>query len=80
MAETKIGDDLYSSASKWLSRIPGGLVAAGIVGEGIMAAVIGTSAATIVVVGKTAVPAFDKHGYNRKMDWELYWPGASWDR
>jgi C4-dicarboxylate transporter, DctM subunit len=67
MAETKIGDDLYDSASKWLSRIPGGLVAAGIFGEAIMAAVIGTSAATIVVVGKTAVPAFEKHGYNRKM-------------
>jgi tripartite ATP-independent transporter DctM subunit len=67
MAETRIGDDLYDSASKWLSRIPGGLVAAGIVGEAIMAAVIGTSAATIVVVGKTAVPAFEKHGYSRKM-------------
>jgi C4-dicarboxylate transporter DctM subunit len=67
MAETKIGDDLFNAASKWLSRVPGGLVASGVVGEGIMAAVIGTSAATIVVMGKTAVPAFDKYGYNRKM-------------
>jgi C4-dicarboxylate transporter DctM subunit len=67
MAETRIGDDLFNAASKWLSRVPGGLVAGGIVGEGIMAAVIGTSAATIVVVGKTAVPAFERYGYNRKM-------------
>ncbi len=67
MAETRIGDDLFNAASKWLSRVPGGLVAGGIVGEGLMAAVIGTSAATIVVVGKTAVPAFEKYGYNRKM-------------
>jgi tripartite ATP-independent transporter DctM subunit len=67
MAETRIGDDLFSAASKWLSRVPGGLVAGGVIGEGIMAAVIGTSAATIVVVGKTAVPAFEKYGYNRKM-------------
>ena len=67
MAETQIGDDLFNATSKWLSRIPGGLVAAGVVGEAIMAAVIGTSAATIVVVGKTAVPAFEKYGYNRKM-------------
>lgn len=67
MAETRIGDDLFGAASKWLSRVPGGLVAGSVVGEGIMAAVIGTSAATIVVVGKTAVPAFEKHGYNRKM-------------
>jgi tripartite ATP-independent transporter DctM subunit len=67
MAETRIGEDLFKATSKWLSRIPGGLVAAGVVGEAIMAAVIGTSAATIVVVGKTAVPAFDKYRYNRKM-------------
>ena len=67
MAETRIGDDLFGAASKWLSRVPGGLVAGSIVGEGVMAAVIGTSAATVVVVGKTAVPAFEKHGYNRKM-------------
>jgi C4-dicarboxylate transporter DctM subunit len=67
MAETRIGDDLFGAASKWLSRVPGGLVAGGVIGEGIMAAVIGTSAATIVVVGKTAVPAFEKYGYNRKM-------------
>jgi C4-dicarboxylate transporter DctM subunit len=67
MAETRIGDDLFNACSKWLSRVRGGLVAAGIVGEAIMAAVIGTSAATIVVVGKTAVPAFEKYGYNRTM-------------
>ena len=67
MAETRIGDDLFGAASKWLSRVPGGLVAGSVVGEGVMAAVIGTSAATVVVVGKTAVPAFEKHGYNRKM-------------
>jgi C4-dicarboxylate transporter, DctM subunit len=67
MAETRIGDDLYAAIAKWLGRIPGGLVAAGIVGEGIMAAVIGTSAATVIVVGKTAVPAFEKYGYDRKM-------------
>ena len=67
MAETRIGDDLFKAASKWLSRIPGGLAAGGVVGEGVMAAVIGTSAATIIVVGKTAVPAFENQGYNRKM-------------
>ena len=67
MAETRIGDDLYAAVSKWLSRIPGGLVAAGVVGEAIMSAVIGTSAATAIVVGKTAVPAFEKYGYDRKL-------------
>lgn len=67
MASTKMGEDMFDAGSKWLSRVPGGLVAAGIVGEAVASAVIGTSAATVIVVGKTAVPAFEKHGYNRKM-------------
>jgi tripartite ATP-independent transporter DctM subunit len=67
MANTRMGDDMFEAGSKWLSRIPGGLVAAGIVGEAVASAVIGTSAATIIVVGKTAVPAFEKYGYNRNM-------------
>lgn len=67
MAATSMGADMFEATSKWFSRIPGGLVAAGIVGEAISSAVIGTSMANIIVVGKTAVPAFEKYGYNRKM-------------
>ena len=51
--------------ANWLSRVRGGLVAAGIIGEGVLAATLGTSAATIIVVGKVAVPEFDRQGYDR---------------
>jgi C4-dicarboxylate transporter, DctM subunit len=67
MASTAMGEDLFDAGSKWLSRIPGGLVGAAVVGEAVGSAVIGTSLATIIVVGKTAIPAFEKHGYNRNM-------------
>jgi len=67
MASTAMGDDLFNAGSKWLSRVPGGLVGAAVVGEAVGSAVIGTSLATIIVVGKTAIPAFEKHGYNHKM-------------
>jgi C4-dicarboxylate transporter, DctM subunit len=67
MASTAMGDDLFNAGSKWLSRIPGGLVGAAVVGEAVGSAVIGTSLATIIVVGKSAVPAFEKYGYNRNM-------------
>jgi len=60
-----MGEGLFEAASNWLSRVKGGLVAAGIVAEGILAAALGTSAATIIVVGKTAVPYFDRRGYHR---------------
>jgi C4-dicarboxylate transporter DctM subunit len=60
-----MGEGLFRAGAAWLSRIRGGLVAAGIIGEGVLSAALGTSAATIIVVGKTAVPEFDRQGYDR---------------
>ncbi len=60
-----MGKDLFRAAANWLSRIRGGLIVAGILGEALLAATLGTSAAAIIVVGKVAVPEFEKQGYNR---------------
>ena len=60
IAETSIGDEVFGAASKWLSRIPGGLVAASIIGEGAMAAIMGHSGGCIITVGKVAVPQYEK--------------------
>ena len=65
IAETEVGDELFGAASKWLSRVPGGLVAASIVGEGAMGAIMGHSGGVIITVGKVAVPQYEKHGYDR---------------
>lgn len=65
IAETDVGDELFGAASKWLSRVPGGLVAASIVGEGAMGAIMGHSGGCIITVGKVAVPQYEKYGYNR---------------
>ena len=42
-----------------------GLVVAGIIGEAMLAATLGTSAASIIVVGNVAVPEFEKQGYDK---------------
>jgi len=65
IAETSIGEELFGAASKWLSRIPGGLVASSVVGEAAMAAIMGHSGGCIITVGKVAVPQYSKYGYNR---------------
>lgn len=65
IAESGMGKDLFQAAANWLSRIRGGLIVAGILGEALLAATLGTSAAAIIVVGKVAVPEFEKQGYNR---------------
>jgi C4-dicarboxylate transporter, DctM subunit len=65
IAETDIGAELFGAASKWLSRVPGALVAASVVGEAAMAAIMGHSGGCIITVGKVAVPQYEKYGYNR---------------
>jgi tripartite ATP-independent transporter DctM subunit len=65
IAESGMGNDLFRAAANWLSRIRGGLIVAGIVGEAMLATTLGTSAAAIMVVGKVAVPEFERQGYHR---------------
>ena len=67
VAQTAIGQDLFKAAANWLGRIRGGLIVSGIMGEAAMAATLGTSAATVIVVGKVAVPEFERYGYNRSL-------------
>lgn len=65
IAETDVGEELFNAASKWLSRVPGGLVASSVVGEAALAAIMGHSGGCIITVGKVAVPQFSKYKYNR---------------
>ena len=65
IAETTMGMDLFNAGRKWLSRVRGGLVASGIMGEAVMAAALGTSTACILVIGQMADKEFQRHGYNR---------------
>jgi tripartite ATP-independent transporter DctM subunit len=66
IAETDMGEHLFAAARKWLSRTPAGLVVAGIVGEAVMAASLGTSLACLLVIGKAAFREFERYGYDRR--------------
>jgi C4-dicarboxylate transporter, DctM subunit len=65
ISETTIGRDLFKAARNWLSRVPGGLVAATIWAEAGMAAALGASAPCIISVGKVAIPELEKFNYRR---------------
>jgi tripartite ATP-independent transporter DctM subunit len=67
IAETEMGEHLFRAARNWLSRIPGGLVVAGIIGEAGMAAALGASAPTIITVGNVAIPEYDRYSYNKAL-------------
>jgi C4-dicarboxylate transporter, DctM subunit len=65
IAVTSIGEGLFDAASKWLSRVPGSLVVASVLGEAALASIIATSGSCIATVGKVAEPQFLKHNYDR---------------
>ena len=67
IAETVIGADIFDTANKWTSRIPGGLAVASTISEGVIAATMGMSGATILTVGKVSLPQMERLGYNRRL-------------
>jgi C4-dicarboxylate transporter DctM subunit len=67
IAETRMGEHLFRTARNWMSRLPGGLFVAGIIGEAGMAAALGASGPTIIAVGNVAVPEFKRYSYNKAL-------------
>jgi C4-dicarboxylate transporter DctM subunit len=67
IAETTMGEHLFRTARNWLSRLPGGLIVAGIIGEAGMAAALGASGPTIIAVGNVAVPEYERYSYDKAL-------------
>ncbi|MEO0279018.1 MAG: TRAP transporter large permease [candidate division WOR-3 bacterium] len=66
ISATRIGEDLYRAARNWLSFLPGSLISASIIGEALVASMVGASGAAIVTVGKAAEREFERYGYDKK--------------
>ncbi len=67
IAETEMGEHLFRTARNWMSRLPGGLFVAAILGEAGMAAALGASGPTIIAVGNVAVPNSKRYSYNKAL-------------
>lgn len=62
-----IGDDLYNAASKWLSRLPGGLAIATTWGCAAFAACTGSSASGMLTFGPISYGPMKEAGYSNKL-------------
>lgn len=62
-----IGNDLYYTAYKWFGRLPGGLAISTVFAAGGMAAITGSSTASIVTLGSVALPEMKKYKYNESL-------------
>jgi tripartite ATP-independent transporter DctM subunit len=60
---TRLSEDMFKGLSPWLARLPGGLLHTNVVGCTIFAAVSGSSAATLMTVGKMSIPELRKRNY-----------------
>jgi tripartite ATP-independent transporter DctM subunit len=59
-----ISQDLFDTANKWLSRLPGGLAISAVAGCAGFAAICGDSLATAVTMSSAALPEMRKHKYD----------------
>lgn len=60
---TRLSEDMFKGLAPWMARLPGGLLHTNVVGCTIFAAVSGSSAATLMTVGKMAVPELRRRRY-----------------
>ncbi len=64
---TKLSENLFKGLQPWLHGLPGGLLHVNITGSAIFAAICGSSAATVLTVGKMAVPELKRRNYPEHM-------------
>lgn len=59
--------DIYRAARLWMTRIPGGVAAASVVGCGGFSAITGSSVACAAAMGRIAIPEMLKFGYSKAL-------------
>ena len=64
---TKLSENLFKGLAPWMSRLPGGLIHVNVVGCALLAAISGSSAATVATVGKMSIPELRKRNYPEKL-------------
>lgn len=64
---TRLSEDLFRGLSPWMMRLPGRLLHTNVVGCALFAAISGSSAATLVTVGKMSIPELRARGYPERM-------------
>ncbi|WP_235017190.1 TRAP transporter large permease [Tistlia consotensis] len=62
-----ITSEIYYAARAWLTRVPGGLAMASVLGCGGFAAISGSSLACAATMGRVAVPEMLRYGYSDRL-------------
>jgi tripartite ATP-independent transporter DctM subunit len=65
LEKTAIAEDVYESLHQWLEGLPGGLAISTVIVGLINGLLLNESGVAVISLGKIALPAMLKHGYNR---------------
>jgi C4-dicarboxylate transporter, DctM subunit len=64
---TRLSEDMFRGLSPWMANLPGRLLHTNVVGCTVFAAVSGSSAATVVTIGKMSIPELRRRGYPERL-------------
>ncbi len=64
---TRLSNYLFRGLTPWLQPLPGGLLHVNVAGSALFAAICGSSAATVLTVGKMSVPELLRRNYPARM-------------
>ncbi|MBO9423099.1 TRAP transporter large permease [Labrenzia sp. R4_1] len=64
---TRITTDIYDAVRVWMSRLPGGLAVASLIGCGGFSAITGSSVACASSMGRICVPEMLRYGYDKQL-------------
>ena len=61
-----IAEKMYTSLSRWVALLPGGLLHTNVASSALFAACAGSSIATAATISRVALPSFKARGYNER--------------
>jgi C4-dicarboxylate transporter DctM subunit len=73
----KVGQNLFDVANTWLIRTRGGTGMAAVFGFTFFAAIVGSSMASVLTIGKIAIPEMARQGYSKRLSYGLTAVGGS---
>ncbi len=73
----KVGQNLFDVANTWLVRTRGGTGMAAVFGFTFFAAIVGSSMASVLTIGKIAIPEMTRQGYSKRLSYGLTAVGGS---
>ena len=73
----KVGQNLFDVANAWLGRARGGTGMAAVFGFTFFAAIVGSSMASVLTIGKIAIPEMTRQGYSKRLAYGLTAVGGS---